>query len=70
MSVKIVVPDDFPPALTGSAAEARLRAIGDVAVYAERGADQERELARRVGDAQVVVNIRAHARFTDGVLAA
>ena len=70
MSVKMVVPDDFPPALTGSPAEARLRAIGDVTVYTERGADQEAELARRVGDAEIVLNIRAHARFTDRVLAA
>jgi D-3-phosphoglycerate dehydrogenase len=69
MSLKIVVPDDFPPALTGSAAEPRLRAMGDVTVHTERGADQEAELIRRIGDAEVVVNIRAHARFTDRVLA-
>src|SRR5262245_46583481 len=70
MSVKIVVPDDFPPALTGSAAEPGLRALGDVTIHSERGADQAPELTRRVGDAEVVLNIRAHARFTDGVLAA
>jgi D-3-phosphoglycerate dehydrogenase len=70
MSVRIVVPDDFPPALTGSAAEPRLRKLGDVTVHTERGADQEAELIRRIGDAAVVVNIRAHARFTDRVLAA
>src|ERR1700758_3799955 len=70
MPLKIVVPDDFPPALSGSAAEARLRALGDVTVHTERGADQEAELVRRIDDAEVVVNIRAHARFTDRVLAA
>jgi D-3-phosphoglycerate dehydrogenase len=69
MRPKVVVPDDFPPALTGSAAEARLREVGDVTVYTERGADQEAELIRRIGGADVVVNIRAHARFTDRVLA-
>jgi phosphoglycerate dehydrogenase-like enzyme len=69
MSLKIVVPDDFPAALTGSAAEPRLRAMGHVAVHTERGADQEAELIRRIGDAEVVINIRAHAKFTDGVLA-
>ena len=69
MSLKIVVPDDFPPALTGSAAEPRLRALGEVTVHTERGADQEAELIRRIGDAEVVINIRAHARFTDRVLA-
>ncbi|HXJ83498.1 MAG TPA: phosphoglycerate dehydrogenase [Candidatus Methylomirabilis sp.] len=68
--VKIVVPDDFPPALTGSVAEAPLKALGQVRVFTERGADQEATLIERVGDAQVVVNIRAHARFTDRVLAA
>ncbi|MGH7322694.1 MAG: 2-hydroxyacid dehydrogenase [Candidatus Rokuibacteriota bacterium] len=70
MSVKIVVPDDYPPALTGSAVEHWLRSMGDVAVHTERGADQEAELIRRIGDAEIVVNIRAHARFTDRVLAA
>jgi phosphoglycerate dehydrogenase-like enzyme len=70
MSPAIVVPDDFPPALTGSAAEPRLRQVGRVAVHTERGADQEAELIRRIGDAEVVINIRAHARFTDRVLAA
>jgi phosphoglycerate dehydrogenase-like enzyme len=69
MSLKIVVPDDFPPALTGSAAEPRLREVGHVTVHTERGADQEAELIRRIGDAEVVINIRAHARFTDRVLA-
>ncbi|MFI5310227.1 MAG: phosphoglycerate dehydrogenase [Gemmatimonadales bacterium] len=67
--VRIAVPDDFPAALSGSPAEPRLRALGDVTIHTERGADQEAELARRVGDAEIVVNIRAHARFTARVLA-
>src|SRR5262245_25323141 len=66
--LRIVVPDDFPPALTGSSAEARLRALGEVAIHTERGADQEAELIRRIGDAEVVINIRAHAHFTDRVV--
>jgi phosphoglycerate dehydrogenase-like enzyme len=41
-----------------------------VRVFTERGADQEQTLIERIGDAEVVVNIRAHARFTDRVLAA
>jgi D-3-phosphoglycerate dehydrogenase len=68
--VEIVVPDDYPPALTGSTAEPRLRGLGTVTIHTERGADQEAELIRRVGNAEVVVNIRAYARFTDRVLAA
>jgi len=67
---RIVVPDDFPTALTGTAAEQQLRALGDVTVYNERGADNETELIRRIGDAEVVVNIRAHARMNATVLAA
>ena len=70
MSVRVVVPDDFPPALTGSPAEARLRGLGAVSIHTERGADQAAELCRRVGDAEVVLNIRAHARFTEEVLRA
>jgi D-3-phosphoglycerate dehydrogenase len=67
---RIVVPDDFPPAITGTAAERQLHALGDVVVYTERGADRESELIRRIGDADVVVNIRAHARISAAVLAA
>jgi phosphoglycerate dehydrogenase-like enzyme len=66
--VKIVVPDDFPAVLTGSLAERQLRALGDVTTFTERGADQEVELARRVGQAEIVISIRAHARFTQRVL--
>ncbi len=66
--VKIVVPDDFPAALTGTPAEQQLRALGDVTIYTERGADDQAELARRVGDAVCVVNIRSHAKFTERVL--
>ena len=43
MSLKIVVPDDFPAAFTGSSAEPRLRKLGEVTVHTERGADQEAE---------------------------
>lgn len=66
----IVVPDDFPSVFEGSAAHARARELGAVRVYTERGADDENELARRIGDAQIAINIRAHAHFTDTVLAA
>lgn len=70
MSVKIVVPDDFPSVLAGSAAEGQLRALGDVALFTERGADKEPELIRRVGDARIVLSLRAYSRFTPRVLAA
>ena len=67
---RIVVPDDFPSVFTGTVAERQLRALGDVTVYTERGADRESELIRRIGEADVIVNIRAHARISATVLAA
>jgi D-3-phosphoglycerate dehydrogenase len=67
--VTIIVPDDFPPVLSGTAAEGQLRALGrDVRIFTERGADREDELSRRIGDAECVVNIRAHAHFSERVL--
>ena len=66
----IVVPDDFPSVFEGSEGHQRARRLDEVRVFTERGADQEAELIRRVGNAEVVVNIRAYARFTDRVLAA
>lgn len=66
----IVVPDDFPSVFEGSAAHERAKALGEVRVFTERGADDEAELIRRVGEAEIAVNIRAHARFTDAVFSA
>ena len=70
MRPAVVVPDDYPPVFTGSAAESRLRAFADVSVFTERGADDPTELARRIGRSVAALNIRAHARFTADVLAA
>lgn len=66
----IVVPDDFPSVFEGSAAHERARALGEVRVHAERGAEDEAELMRRVGSADVAINIRAYARFTEAVFRA
>ena len=53
----IVVPDDYPPVLTGTPAETQLRALGpDIRIFTERGADDEGELIRRVGDDNVVIS--------------
>jgi D-3-phosphoglycerate dehydrogenase len=68
--VKIVVPDDFPLLLTGTPAERRLRALGDVVIFTERGANEEDELIRRIDGAGVVVSLRAYSRFTKRVLEA
>jgi D-3-phosphoglycerate dehydrogenase / 2-oxoglutarate reductase len=65
----IAVPDDFPSVFDGSAAHERSRKIGETTVVTARGADDEAELIKRIGRARVAINIRAHARFTDGVFA-
>ncbi len=54
----------------GSAAHDRAKKSGEVHVVCVRGADEEAELIKRIGRARVAINIRAHARFTDGVFAA
>jgi D-3-phosphoglycerate dehydrogenase len=65
----IVVPDDFPSVFDGTAAHERARKLGEVRVFPARGADEEAELIRRIDRARIAVNIRAHARFTEGVFA-
>ena len=66
----IVVPDDFPPVFHGTPAHERLSALGEVIVFAEPGAHQEAELVRRIGDAEIVINIRAYAKFTAAIFSA
>jgi len=66
----IVIPDDFPSVFEGSAAHERARKLGKLNLHTERGAEDEAELARRIGKARVAVNIRAYARFTEGVFRA
>src|ERR671922_1327055 len=66
----IVVPDDFPSVFENSQAHEAAKKLGETVVYPARGADEEAELVTRLGRARVAVNIRAHARFADGVFAA
>ncbi|OLB52061.1 MAG: hypothetical protein AUH99_05875 [Candidatus Rokubacteria bacterium 13_2_20CM_2_70_11] len=66
----MVVPDDFPSVFEGTPAHERLKKLGETRVYTARGADDDAELIRRIDGARAVLNIRAHARFTDAVLAA
>jgi phosphoglycerate dehydrogenase-like enzyme len=67
-TVTISVPDDFPSVFEGTPAHERCKKIGETHVVTARGADDETELIRRIDRAQVVVNIRAHARFTERVM--
>jgi phosphoglycerate dehydrogenase-like enzyme len=66
----IIVPDDFPSVFDGTPAHERCKKIGETRVFTARGADDEAELIRRIGDGRIVINIRAHARFTEGVMTA
>ena len=66
----IAVPDDYPSVFEGSAAHENAKKLGETHVVTARGADDEAELIKRIGRARVAVNIRAHARFSDGVFAA
>jgi D-3-phosphoglycerate dehydrogenase len=65
--LQLSVPDDFPSVFQGTPAHDRLKQLGDVSVVTTRGAEDEAELIRRIGTARVVINIRAHARFSDAV---
>jgi D-3-phosphoglycerate dehydrogenase len=69
-AVQIAVPDDFPSVFEGTVAHERAKTLGDVRVVSARGADDEAELIRRIDRARIAINIRAHARFTEGVFAA
>jgi phosphoglycerate dehydrogenase-like enzyme len=63
----IVVPDDFPSVFEGTPAHERCRALGDLRVFTQRGADDPAVLIERLYRARVAINIRAHAQFTEEV---
>jgi phosphoglycerate dehydrogenase-like enzyme len=65
----ISVPDDFPSVFENSVAHEKCKALGETRVVTARGADQEAELIKRIGAASIVINIRAHAHFSDAVFA-
>ena len=67
---RIVVPDDFPSVFENTPAHERSRGLGETRVFTARGADDEAELIKRIDRAGIVINIRAHAHFTDAVFAA
>jgi len=64
---KIVVPDDFPQAMTGTKAHERLKECGELTVFNTK-AESQKELIERIRDANIVLNIRAYSKFTDEVL--
>ena len=67
--MKIVIPDDYPPAYADYPDEvARLQAAGDVALHDTQAADRE-ELVARLADADVAVTVRAYTVFDAALLA-
>ncbi len=68
MKHDIVIPDDFPTAISGTKAEEKLRALGRVKIYSHK-AETEEELIERINVCEAVINIRAYSCFTRQVLA-
>ena len=66
---KIIIPDDFPPVISGTPALQTMQAHGAVTVYTSRPETQD-ELVARIREAHTVVNIRAYCKFTAEVLQA
>ena len=63
-----VIPDDNPPAISGTPAEDLLRAISEeVAIYTEDRPEPD-ELVKRCKDADAVINIRSVVQFPRSVL--
>jgi D-3-phosphoglycerate dehydrogenase len=65
--LKIVIPDDYPPVISGTRHLERLRELGEVRVYNSRPQSEE-ELIKRIENADVVVNIRSYCQFRKEVL--
>ncbi len=68
-TARIIIPDDFPPVISGTPALHTLQAHGAVTVYTSRPETQD-ELMARTREAHTVVNIRAYCKFTAEVLQA
>jgi D-3-phosphoglycerate dehydrogenase len=66
---KVVIPDDFPPVISGTPALQTLQEHGAVTIYTSRPETQD-ELIARLQGAHTVVNIRAYCKFTAEVLQA
>ena len=65
----VVVPDDFPSILSGTAALKRLEEQTQVRVHTNKASTPE-ELIQRLQGAKVAVNIRAYSKFNEPLLRA
>jgi D-3-phosphoglycerate dehydrogenase len=67
MIPRIIIPDDFPPVVTGSAMEENIRALGELKIYCSK-AETEDELIARLKESDVVISSRAFTPLTGRVL--
>jgi D-3-phosphoglycerate dehydrogenase len=68
MIPRITIPDDFPIAVSGSAAEEKIKALGELKIYC-RKAETEDELIERLKESEVVISTRAFTLLTGRILA-
>jgi D-3-phosphoglycerate dehydrogenase len=68
MTYHIIIPDDFPRAISGTKAEEKLKSLGEFEIYLDKAKTQE-ELIERIKEAEVVINIRAYTHLNKAVLA-
>jgi phosphoglycerate dehydrogenase-like enzyme len=67
MIPRITIPDDFPAVVTGSAAEEKIRSLGELRIYCSK-AETEAELIERLKESEVVISTRAFTRLTGRIL--
>ena len=67
MIPRITIPDDFPQVVTGSPAEEKIRALGELKIYCSK-AETEEELIERLKDSEVLISTRAFTLLTGRIL--
>ena len=67
MTIKLVIPDDFPPLYRGHSQIERLKSFGELVHYETMAADGD-ELAGRLMSADVVVNVQRFNTFDRALL--
>jgi D-3-phosphoglycerate dehydrogenase len=68
MIPRITIPDDFPPVVSGSEAEEKIRSLTELKIYCSK-AETEEELIERLKESEVVISTRAFTHLNRKVLA-
>jgi phosphoglycerate dehydrogenase-like enzyme len=66
--IRIVIPDDFPPAYAGRPEVDDLRRLGEVTVHSDKAAGRD-ELLGRLAGAHVLLNVRSYTTLDAATLA-